>query len=772
MNRHSFHSTPRQRAPAAISRAYASSLSIGTLNVRNPLTKRKLTTIIEQCSRHRIDIIALQEIGTPPVDSSWHPHHEMIIAPGPSTHSAGVAILIRNQLKPRCRSYIRSTRDHGRIIGVVIDISDAARMLIVSAYMPTGLDRRSDSSPQSLNAFELYREIASWSVGMQHVIVMGDLNETLSSHDRASIVAQPLSMHASPTSPIYSLIDDGFTDEYRRHHADAACWPGHTHMNPSSNSSSRLDYIWSKGIDASSSTSIDIHRVGSDVSDHHMLWMSLRLHQTHFEASPLMTMILPNLRAATPAHDAKFAAHIERRLFRDGDRLQLLAQNCDAASLNHVASTVTAMTRHSAFASFPVTGRRSRGESKLVQQLKRQRRDLSRLIGSTIALVALRQMPRDDPAWMRVYRRCVRQHNIHWRIDACDKSQHMHWLVETRDHVRRIRQLINHEQQRMRVAARPSFDVNAAATVHRMLDSEALPSHLLSVVDIDGRLTSSAHALKEVMARHFTSVFAMPAEPPTPAPPLVDAAFALAANAMLHHKPGIRPEWYTGLTADVAPLELRRAVAGAPRVSAPGADEVSIGVWRIAIEGSALMQQLISTLFTSCLRASHFPTAWKSSVIVPLVKDAKKQRTMSNIRPISLQSCLGKLFNAILARRLADIIAQHPTILNSAQRGFITGGATIKCIDELLDAWDWSRTHTQRAQREQYTILYDIAQAYDSVQSPVLIRSLTRIGLPATFTDLIADSLRGLTSCVRTAYGCTRTFDVERSLRQGDPLAN
>ena len=139
---------------------------------------------------------------------------------------------------------------------------------------------------------------------------------------------------------------------------------------------------------------------------------------------------------------------------------------------------------------------------------------------------------------------------------------------------------------------------------------------------------------------------------------------------------------------------------------------------------------------------------------------------MSNIRPISLQSCLGKLLSKVLAHRLGAIFARHP-ILNPSQRGFVQGGSTAKCIDELLDTWEWSR----KGQHELYTLLYDIKQAYDSVQTDVLIRALRRIGLPPCFIALVRDSLTGLTSYVRTVYGPTRVFDVLRSIRQGDPLA-
>jgi hypothetical protein len=161
--------------------------------------------------------------------------------------------------------------------------------------------------------------------------------------------------------------------------------------------------------------------------------------------------------------------------------------------------------------------------------------------------------------------------------------------------------------------------------------------------------------------------------------------------------------------------ELLVLVTDVPPVSAPGLDEVSTGVWKIALQGSTAMRTHVATLFSSCLLMATFPCAWKTGIILPFIKDAQKDRTMSNVRPITLQSCLGKLFTKLLAHRLGAIFQRHP-ILNPAQRGFTVGGTTMKCIDELLDAWDWSRTN----QRELYTIFYDIKQAYDSVQLPVL----------------------------------------------------
>ena len=164
---------------------------------------------------------------------------------------------------------------------------------------------------------------------------------------------------------------------------------------------------------------------------------------------------------------------------------------------------------------------------------------------------------------------------------------------------------------------------------------------------------------------------------------------------MLFDKPGIQSEWHDGLMIPPTHDELIQLAAATPLVSAPGQDEISPGVWKIAITDSELIRDHIIQLFSACLSSSTFPSSWKTSVILPFVKDAQKERTMSNIRPISLQSCFGKLFNKLLAHRLGSILQQYP-ILNPSQRGFVLGGTTMKCIDELLDAWaDWRKNRKE-----------------------------------------------------------------------------
>jgi hypothetical protein len=75
-------------------------LRVATFNLGLGFT-RKLPHILIRASELSLDIIALQEIGDPPLTRSSHSHYLCVTAPGPSSHEAGVGLLISQQLTPR-----------------------------------------------------------------------------------------------------------------------------------------------------------------------------------------------------------------------------------------------------------------------------------------------------------------------------------------------------------------------------------------------------------------------------------------------------------------------------------------------------------------------------------------------------------------------------------------------------------------------------------------------------------------------------------------------
>ena len=685
-----------------------SSLRLGTFNVGLGFP-RKLPSILSRSTALSLDIVALQEIADPALFSNKLFQYSLVYSGGPSQHEAGVGLLLSHELSPFCRTYRRSAS--GRLVGAVLELERGQRLLVVSAYMPSGLDHRSDADQATINAHQLYSEIIDWTRDMHQVIVLGDLNETLTAHDRFPLPA-PRRAAATP-SPIQCLEREGFSDVYRLLHPDSARHPGFTHAINSVARiiRSRIDYIWTRGFGAASvlQVQVDVKLQTQRLSAHRLLWTELQLSTTlpPPTSTPLYHAALPNVRAASQQRRSNFAAKVKHALqsAEAGAILPALAMRDDPASLSSLASLLTCIVHDAAFASLPLVGA-APSRSKSILRLKAQRRSITRLLHLSDRLVLQGISFVSCPAWLQLYHHCEQQHNTRWTVDASSPANTGSWLAETRRFLAQTRSEIQHAARQLGKARRPPLDASPAAAVHRMLDSDALPSQLFSVVDSHGQLTTTPDELKRTMVDHFTSVFEIPPAPAIPLDP--------PPPPCLFDKPGIDPAWYVGLMASVDAEELLALLQHIPIVSAPGEDKVSAAVWRLGLQEVDSLRHHVLHLFNCCLRTSTFPAAWKTGVILPFVKDSQKERTMRNIRPITLQSCLGKLFNKLLAHRLGAICARHP-ILHPAQRGFVVGGTTVKCLDELLDAWDWSRC----SNRQLYTLFYDIKQAYDSVQVDV-----------------------------------------------------
>ena len=255
----------------------SSSLRLGTFNVGLGF-QRKLPLLLARAAALSLDAIAVQEIGDPALLSTRFPPYVLTYAAGPSHHEAGVGLLLSLALVPRIRSYRRSRT--GRLIGAVLELRKGHQLLLVSAYMPTGLDHRAAASPQHELAHQLYAELLQWSVGMQQVVLMGDLNETLTSFDRLPrpAAASAASAAAAAPTPIQCLVREGFSDVYRTLHPCASRQPGFTHAILGARPvQSRLDYLWCKGVGRGELLQAHVDTKLHALSHHHLLWMELQL---------------------------------------------------------------------------------------------------------------------------------------------------------------------------------------------------------------------------------------------------------------------------------------------------------------------------------------------------------------------------------------------------------------------------------------------------------------------------------------------------------------
>ena len=89
----------------------------------------------------------------------------------------------------------------------------------------------------------------------------------------------------------------------------------------------------------------------------------------------------------------------------------------------------------------------------------------------------------------------------------------------------------------------------------------------------------------------------------------------------------------------------------------------------------------LSLLFNLSFEKAEFPSQWKTAIVMPLFKTGDKS-LVSNYRPISLLSAVGKVFERIVFKNVFNhLIANN--LLYKFQSGFIPGHSTVHQLIEI-----------------------------------------------------------------------------------------
>jgi hypothetical protein len=88
----------------------------------------------------------------------------------------------------------------------------------------------------------------------------------------------------------------------------------------------------------------------------------------------------------------------------------------------------------------------------------------------------------------------------------------------------------------------------------------------------------------------------------------------------------------------------------------------------------------LTHLFNHCLWVSHFPNLWKEAKVITLPKPGILPKFPQNLRPISLLSTTGKLFEKLILKFLQKHIDERG-LLNASQFGFrARHSTTLQCM--------------------------------------------------------------------------------------------
>ena len=179
-------------------------------------------------------------------------------------------------------------------------------------------------------------------------------------------------------------------------------------------------------------------------------------------------------------------------------------------------------------------------------------------------------------------------------------------------------------------------------------------------------------------------------------------------------------------------------------------------------------QLLLLSLFNRSWSSHTFPFGWKPTIIIPIYKPGKPTSSPSSFCPISLTSCISKLFERLILSRLTFHLESNH-LLSTCQAGFRPGRSSLDQILTLSQSiWDGF----QKKKPPDRTILafVDFSKAFDLVWHSALFHKLLSLKLPLCFVLWVCSFLSDRKAKVQVGGSPSRYFRIRRGVSQGSVL--
>ena len=161
-----------------------------------------------------------------------------------------------------------------------------------------------------------------------------------------------------------------------------------------------------------------------------------------------------------------------------------------------------------------------------------------------------------------------------------------------------------------------------------------------------------------------------------------------------------------------------------------------------------------------------FPTAWRESIVVPVPKQGKDKTNPDNYRPISLTSCLCKIMERMVNRRLVWWLERR-NLLSSIQCGFRRGRST---TDHLVRTENFIQEAFLLGQHV-IAVFFDLEKAYDLVWRQKILNTLHEWGLRGNLPIFIKNFLADRVFRVRLGNHLSGFYTQNNGVPQGSVLS-
>ena len=135
----------------------------------------------------------------------------------------------------------------------------------------------------------------------------------------------------------------------------------------------------------------------------------------------------------------------------------------------------------------------------------------------------------------------------------------------------------------------------------------------------------------------------------------------------------------------------------------------------------------------------------------------------SNYRGISILSCLGKLFTAILNKRLMKY-AIEGGILKPEALGFVAGNRT---SDAHIIIHSLIQRYCHQENRKIFSCFVDFSKAFDTIPRDLLFKKLLDYGINGKFFNNIKTMYSNDNCCIKVGNKLSESFLANQGVKQG-----
>ena len=212
--------------------------------------------------------------------------------------------------------------------------------------------------------------------------------------------------------------------------------------------------------------------------------------------------------------------------------------------------------------------------------------------------------------------------------------------------------------------------------------------------------------------------------------------------------------------------EVKDAVRAASPLKAPGPDSIAN---RALQAGPSPITAHLTRAFNQSLRLGYCPAHFRESTTVVLRKPGKDNYTApKSYRLIALMNTIGKIMDAVIARRLSYLAETHqvlPPTHMGGRKMRSTEHALHAVTKKIYEAWD------QKPGQVASLLLLDVSGAFDNVSHARLLHDLRKRRVDERTVKWIASFLSNRHTSIVIDGFRSKEYQINTGIPQGSPLS-